>query len=429
MQELRDALLKSVEVARAGQSEKPPIDPPAQLKKILAFKKFPGRSLGLVRETVEADDEFRERVAASVAEGEMGRIGWLWLARPDGWEQECRELVSAAKQESEQAADAQSRQDQQQRLQRAEAARQKADAQRDRADRERDEARLQVAQARTDAHRAEESAARLAAELEQARDELELAQSSLARSQRTQRRAEERLKRAQMQSEQLKKDLRDARSRHGEEISGLTDRLADAERESSMAREAGFEPRPEPAPGARSSPEPSTRRRPVPMPKGLLNDTSEAAEYLLGSVPKIVVLIDGYNVAFKHWPEMPPKEQRRQLLRNLEQLSSRYPRAEFVVVFDGSDTDYDYVATTPRSLGISVQFTPQGETADDRIIALCDQYPIVRPLAVVSEDNDVRERARARGANLVHPRKLLTVMGIMGLEVEDPRGWSTSRPW
>ena len=420
-QELREALLKSVEVARAGQREKPPIDPPARLKQILAFKKFSGRALEQVREIVEADDEFRERTAASAAEGEIGRIGWLWLTRPDGWRQECRQLASVAEQESEQAAHAQRRQGQQQRLQRAEASRQKADAQRDRATRERDEARLQAAQARTESHRAEDKAAQLAAELEQARAALDSAQTSLTQSQRTRRRLDEKLKNAQTHNEQLKKDLKGARSRHEEEINSLTNKLADVERRLAVAEKAGFEAQPEPAPGADSGPEPPTKRLPVPMPKGLLNDTPEAVEYLLHSVPEVVVLIDGYNVTFKKWPEMTLREQRRRFLRNVEELSSRYPCSEFVVVFDGSVTDYDYIATTPRSVGVSVQFTPSQETADDRIIALCSGYPLRRPLVVVSEDNDVRERARGQGANLVHPRKLLTVMG---LEVEDPDGWS-----
>ena len=83
-EKLREALIKSVEIARAGQKEKPPVDPPARLKQFLAFRKFPERALNQVREVVETDEEFRERVVAAIKEEDVSRVGWLWLVRPKG---------------------------------------------------------------------------------------------------------------------------------------------------------------------------------------------------------------------------------------------------------------------------------------------------------------------------------------------------------
>ena len=417
-EELRQALLKSVEIARAGQKEKPPIDPPARLKQILTFKKFSERALGQVREVVESDEEFRERVVEAIGEEDTGRIGWLWLTRPDGWEQECAELAAAVEQESEMADDARSRQVLEQSLRKAEAALDKAERQREKAGRDRDEARMRATQARSEARQSEKESSRLVAELAQARGDRDAIQKNLERIQRKESRTDDRLKKAQKEIERLNKKLRDSREQHEEEVKNLKERLAAAEEEVAAAREAGFEPPKEPEP---ESPPPPTIRIPAPLPPGILKDTPEAVRHLL-QMPRVVMLVDGYNVTFKSWQEMPVREQRVRLLQKLGELSARYSGAEIVVVFDGAQTDYDYISTTARSLGVKVQFSDPGVTADEEIIALCEGYPLLRPVVVVSEDGEVRQQARDRGANLVHPRKLLE---IMGLEVEDPEGWAS----
>ena len=48
-----------------------------------------------MRRAVDGDDEFRERIAAVVDEELAGRVGWLWLHRPDGWADEVADLVAA----------------------------------------------------------------------------------------------------------------------------------------------------------------------------------------------------------------------------------------------------------------------------------------------------------------------------------------------
>ena len=406
--ELRQALMKSVEVARAGQKEKPPIDPPARLKQVLAFKKFSGRAMDQVRAVVDDDEEFRERVIAAIAEEDVGRMGWLWLTRPDGWEQECAELAAAAERDSERAADAQRVQELQQKLQQAEADLEKAERQREKAGRERDEARLLAAQARTEARQAEEVSTKLAADLEKTRRERDEIQKNLERAQRKEIRTDDKLKKAQREIDRINKEARDSRVQYDEEASRLKERLTAAEQGLATAREAGFEPPSEPPP----EPPPSIScQRPIPLPPGMLKETVEAAEHLLRT-PKVVMLVDGYNVTFKNWQDMAVREQRVRLLQKLNELSARYSEAEIVVVFDGTETDYDYIPTTVRSLGVSVRFSPPGTEADDVIIKWCREYPLWQPLVVVSHDGRVREGARDLKANVVQPSKLLKLMGI-----------------
>ena len=73
-----------------GRPVVPPPGPPCG--RYLAFAKQTPRSLDAIARVVDADDEFRARVAGAVDEDQVGRAGWLWLARPDGWEGELAAL-------------------------------------------------------------------------------------------------------------------------------------------------------------------------------------------------------------------------------------------------------------------------------------------------------------------------------------------------
>jgi len=56
------------------------------------FARLTARSVEAIARVVDRDDEFRARVAAVVDEGQVGRAGWLWLARPDGWAAELADI-------------------------------------------------------------------------------------------------------------------------------------------------------------------------------------------------------------------------------------------------------------------------------------------------------------------------------------------------
>jgi predicted RNA-binding protein with PIN domain len=88
------------------------VPPPPALRPYLTFARLTPRSLDAIARVVDGDAAFRARVADAVDEDEVGRAGWLWLARPDGWDDELASLeadstaraADAAEQREERAA-------------------------------------------------------------------------------------------------------------------------------------------------------------------------------------------------------------------------------------------------------------------------------------------------------------------------------------
>ena len=89
---LRPALEAAVAVARAGEEDTPVVPAPPSLRPFLHFAKLRGQAVVAARKAVDGDDDFRARVAEAVDEEEVGRAGWLWLTRPEGWEAELEAL-------------------------------------------------------------------------------------------------------------------------------------------------------------------------------------------------------------------------------------------------------------------------------------------------------------------------------------------------
>ncbi len=75
--------------------------PPAKLRPVLRFAKLPSRALQTVRSVLDSDDDFRARVANGATESDLGRASWLFLERPEGWDEEFELLAAAAAEESE----------------------------------------------------------------------------------------------------------------------------------------------------------------------------------------------------------------------------------------------------------------------------------------------------------------------------------------
>ncbi|MFP3901888.1 MAG: NYN domain-containing protein [Acidimicrobiia bacterium] len=65
---------------------------PPGLAPYVNFTKLSSTALEAVARVVDADGEFRVRVADAVDEQAVGRPGWLWLTRPEGWRQELARL-------------------------------------------------------------------------------------------------------------------------------------------------------------------------------------------------------------------------------------------------------------------------------------------------------------------------------------------------
>ncbi|MBA2280315.1 MAG: hypothetical protein H0W25_03640, partial [Acidimicrobiia bacterium] len=75
-------------MARAGEREVPAVAAPAALRRFVNFAKLPDPALDVARRVLDEDEAFRARVAASVTEEAVGRPGWVFLTRPDGWQAE-----------------------------------------------------------------------------------------------------------------------------------------------------------------------------------------------------------------------------------------------------------------------------------------------------------------------------------------------------
>jgi predicted RNA-binding protein with PIN domain len=104
------------------------VPPPVALRPYVGFAKQTPQSLRAIARVVERDDEFRARVASAVEESDVGRAGWLWLTRPDGWQGELEELESASAARSAGVAEEREERAATRRLASAQAAAQRAEA-------------------------------------------------------------------------------------------------------------------------------------------------------------------------------------------------------------------------------------------------------------------------------------------------------------
>ncbi|HEY8543857.1 MAG TPA: hypothetical protein VIL36_02375, partial [Acidimicrobiales bacterium] len=119
---MRPAVEAALAVAREGLTADPPVAPPAGLVRYLGFKKLSGPALRAIAKVVDADDEFRARVAAAVDEEAVGRAGVLWLRRPEGWAEEIEAIAAEQAARAVEEAEARSERDARRRLAAAKAA-------------------------------------------------------------------------------------------------------------------------------------------------------------------------------------------------------------------------------------------------------------------------------------------------------------------
>ena len=133
------------------------------------------------------------------------------------------------------------------------------------------------------------------------------------------------------------------------------------------------------------------------------DDSPEAVEQLL-AVDGLVALVDGYNVTMERWPALDKGAQRAALLAALGSLVARLD-ATIHVVFDGDADGTRPSVAAP--LPVRLHFSPSGEEADDRILAMVAALPTDRPVLVVSSDRRVASEARRLGANSASSSQLI----------------------
>jgi len=128
----------------------------------------------------------------------------------------------------------------------------------------------------------------------------------------------------------------------------------------------------------------------------------------LFALPRVHVVIDGYNVTKTAWSSAPLDSQRNRLLNGLAPLVARN-RAEVTVVFDGAELKDRPPVAGPR--GVRVMFSPLGVIADDVIRDLLEVEPPGRPVVVVSSDREVATAAYRSGARAVEAAALVRLLG------------------
>ncbi len=191
-------------------------------------------------------------------------------------------------------------------------------------------------------------------------------------------------------SDELTRQLRAAASRV--ETAGRPAAVASPTPSSSTARPT--------APVARTKPR---------LPAGLVADTVDGARAML-SQAGATLIVDGYNVSQRAWPEATAALQRDRLERGLQQVHQRFGCA-VVCCYDGDDT---VGAARRRTPGLRVVFSASHEEADEVVVETVRALPKRVPAVVASSDAWVREHAEALGAVVVSAATAVGVIQAAG---------------
>jgi predicted RNA-binding protein with PIN domain len=162
----------------------------------------------------------------------------------------------------------------------------------------------------------------------------------------------------------------------------------------------------QPAYRARSRGKAPARRVSPELPAGVVSDSATGADAMLRT-DGVTLIVDGYNVAKRAWPEATPSDQRERLALALAALHAR-TGCSSTVVFDG---DAAGGASVPvlRRRGLRVLFSAAGEEADDVVVREVERLPKRVPVVVASSDAWVREHAEREGAVVIGADTLLAV--------------------
>ena len=410
------------------------------LRRYLRFARLPAPALDIARRALEEDPSFRERVAAALSQPEVGEAVWLWLSRPEGWEERVDALHRAEQDREHAEREERGERDAQRRLVHAEDRARRAEALVAALERELVAARADLG---------EERAARQAMERDadaiigQARELADQRQAAIRRL----KEVESELARRAGEMKQLRQELRErdveldglrssTRALLSAPISGPTAAAAPAaasggHRDAALGAAIGHAASaaeqlsaalakasallgshaaaPAPASGE-SAPIAGgrhARRRAPARPPGVLDDGPVAAEHLL-RVPTSVLVVDGYNISMAAWGSHPIAVQRARLVDALAELHAR-TGTDVEVVFDGAEPAGLVVPAAARA-GVRVRFSPPDVEADDVVLERLDTLPAERSVVVASSDARVREGARRRGASVLSAPQLIAAM-------------------
>jgi predicted RNA-binding protein with PIN domain len=248
----------------------------------------------------------------------------------------------------------------------------------------------------------------VARELASLRQELDAAREMVARLRsdaavgaeafdRERRRLTRAVERTRAERDELKQQLKKARREHR----ALEGRNAELERPT--AARSGSPPA-----GATSDRfPPPARRRPLPVPRGLFDDSPETLLAWLDA-PSATLLVDGYNVAKSDqgYGVLDLPAQRGRLVDDVDRLTRRHG-VRAIIVFDGATIAPGL--SRRRRAGASVVYSRPPESADDHLVGLVEELPS-HPVVLVTSDRELRARAADLGATLAHSAQLLALI-------------------
>lgn len=417
---------KMVILAARALSAMPPEQIPPALRRAAAFA--PARRAKLagpqLAAALEADDEFRQRLAVHVRamvpqliraldEGTplpparaLETAAAAYLVRPSGWES----VVQSARDVELSRGGGADEDETVQRLTAAlSAARSEAKVVRERLRGQLDDVKADNAQLRRTLGevrqqlRGAQAAALSADQSEQdaRREALTDARAAEAENRRWRSRVAE----LEGQLAATRRAGRDARDTETMRLRLLLDTVVDAA--AGLRRELALAPSDLSPADTVSAVEPASAALTDKVGHGLSNDDPVLLRRLL-ELPRVHLIVDGYNVSKSAWPSSPLDQQRARLTSRIAALVAP-KRVETTVVFDGAELLDRPSVTAPR--GIRVRFSPAGVIADDLIRELVSSEPLGRPVVVVSSDRELAESVAERGARPVTSSALIGVLG------------------
>ncbi|MFP5333535.1 MAG: hypothetical protein ACLGHX_14385 [Acidimicrobiia bacterium] len=123
------------------------------------------------------------------------------------------------------------------------------------------------------------------------------------------------------------------------------------------------------------------------LPVGVSPDSAEAIDWLLTLRRRLVLVVDGHNVA--HDLAIPGRSARDRVVAEVARLRRLADGPIAAIVF----FDTSHAAEAHANFGVSVRYVADADDAIEAFVAQADA-----PTVVVSTDKEVRERARAHGS-------------------------------
>lgn len=417
-----------ISLASDGVGRMPAAQVPAGIRRSASFA--PARRAKLVgRQIVEAvttDDDFRERLAvqvramasatvtalegeAEIPAAEIARAAAVaYLLRTEGWRDVVAGAAAAERHgrggSGERSAAGVERLNAQLRQAQADARQQrdKLRAQIDRLKHDNATLRRTLGQARVELKDALSSTARAAGELDDVRHAADVAMREAAAEARRLRARVSDLEGASTAVRRVARDDRDAEVvRLRLLIETMMEAASGLRRELALPASSAF-----PADGVDAL-EPGPASAASQVGRALLSDDPALLRRLL-ELPRVHLIVDGYNVSKEAWPSAPLEQQRTRLVAGLAGLVGG-KGVETTVVFDGADLLHTPAVPSPRA--VRVRFSPPGVIADDIIRQLVAAEPSGRPVVVVSTDREVAESVTKMGARSVASAGLVAVLG------------------